>query len=36
MLFDTYAERYVPSGYHGDIGLKKRLEIMSEIDGLIS
>ncbi len=34
VVFDTYAERYVPGGYHGEIGLKRRLEIMSEIIGL--
>ena len=34
VVFDTYAERYVPSGYHGEIGIKERFEIMSKIDGL--
>ncbi len=34
VVFDTYAERYVPSGYHGEIGLEERFKIMSEIDGL--
>ena len=34
VVFDTYAERYVPSGYHGEIDVKKRFDIMSKIKGL--
>ena len=34
VVFDTYAERYVPSGYHGPFGLKESFEAMSKIDGL--
>ncbi|MFC2145394.1 sugar phosphate isomerase/epimerase family protein [Actinomycetota bacterium] len=34
VVFDTYAERYVPSGYHGPFGLKESFEAMSNIEGL--
>jgi len=34
VVFDTYAERYVPSGYHSEIGLEDRFDIMSKIEGL--
>ncbi len=34
VVFDTYAERYVPSGYHGPFGLKASFEAMSGIEGL--
>lgn len=34
VVFDTYAERYVPSGYHGPMGLEQSFEIMSKIEGL--
>jgi len=34
VVFDTYAERYVPSGYHGPFGLEKSFEAMSKIGGL--
>jgi xylose isomerase len=34
VVFDTYAERYVPSGYHGPISPEESFEIMSKIDGL--
>lgn len=30
----TYAERYVPGGYYEDMDVEKKLEIMSQIDGL--
>jgi xylose isomerase len=34
VVFDTYAERYVPRGYHGEMGLEERFKIMAGIDGL--
>ncbi len=34
VVFDTYAERYVPSGYHGPFGLEASFEAMSKIEGL--
>jgi sugar phosphate isomerase/epimerase len=34
VVFDPYAERYVPSGYHGLMDIEERFEIMSKIKGL--
>ena len=34
VVFDTYAERYVPSGYKDRFGLEKSFETMSKIEGL--